>query len=215
MAISYRKSNSSVSIPIQPRTNMSKKPTSNNPQDNDGQPSRMTTRQTTAAAMTGLPSEDIPDRMTNLEIQMQEIKEMLVALTATQTRIPSTPPTDTPIPTVEEEEDHTEDQTETRAHPMRNTPGTVRLPPLQNTRSPSIPRAPRMTTEDTPSRYKKSTISEKITPLSDGIEHTFLQWSASIRDRLIVNEDHYPTDVSRRALIWGTTTGLAKTYLEP
>ncbi|ELR08132.1 hypothetical protein GMDG_02954 [Pseudogymnoascus destructans 20631-21] len=34
-------------------------------------------------------------------------------------------------------------------------------------------------------------------------------------DRLVVNEDHYLTDVSRRALIWGTTTGLAKTYLEP
>ncbi|ELR03668.1 hypothetical protein GMDG_06311 [Pseudogymnoascus destructans 20631-21] len=73
----------------------------------------------------------------------------------------------------------------------------------------------RMHTEDPPTRYKKSTISEKITPLSDGIEHTFLQWSASIRDRLVVNEYHYLTDVSRRALIWGTTTGLAKTYLEP
>ncbi|ELR04494.1 hypothetical protein GMDG_06796 [Pseudogymnoascus destructans 20631-21] len=72
-----------------------------------------------------------------------------------------------------------------------------------------------MHTEDPPNRYKKSTISEKILPLSDGVEHTFLQWSASIRDRLVVNEDHYLTDVSRRALIWGTTTGLAKTYLEP
>ncbi|OAF55118.1 hypothetical protein VC83_08487 [Pseudogymnoascus destructans] len=95
---------------------------------------------------------------------------------------------------------------------MRNTPETVQLPPLRNTRSPSIPR---MYSEDPPNRYKKSTISEKITPLSDGIEHTFMQWSASIRDRLVVNEDHYPTDVSRRALIWGTTTGLAKKYLEP
>ena len=175
----------------------------------------MTTRQTTATTTTAMPSEGITDRMASLELQMQEIKEMLVALTATRTRIPSTPPADTPIPTVEEEEDHTEDQTENRAPPMRNTPRTVRLPPLQNTRSPSIPRTPRMTTEDTPSRYKKSTISKRITPLSNGIEHTFLQWSASIRDRLIVNEDHYPTDVSRRALIWGTTTGLAKTYLEP
>ncbi|ELR08516.1 hypothetical protein GMDG_03215 [Pseudogymnoascus destructans 20631-21] len=72
-----------------------------------------------------------------------------------------------------------------------------------------------MHTEDPPTRYKKSTISERITLLSDGIEHTFLQWSASIRDRLIVNGDHYLTDVSRRALIWGTTTSLAKTYLEP
>ncbi|ELR05081.1 hypothetical protein GMDG_07123 [Pseudogymnoascus destructans 20631-21] len=55
-----------------------------------------------------------------------------------------------------------------------------------------------MHTEDPPTRYKKSTISEKILPLSG--------W---------VNEDHYLTDVSRRALIWGTTTSLVKTYLEP
>ena len=73
----------------------------------------------------------------------------------------------------------------------------------------------RIYSEDPLNRYKKSTILERITPLSDGIEHTFLQWSASIRDRLVVNEDHYPTDISRRALIWGTTTGLAKTYLQP
>ncbi|ELR10100.1 hypothetical protein GMDG_04500 [Pseudogymnoascus destructans 20631-21] len=181
-----------------------RKTTSNIPQDNDGQPSRMTTRQTTAAATTAVPSEDIPDRMAFLEAQVQEIKDLLVTLAATQTRIPSTPPVDTPIPTVE--------VAERRTSPMRNTPETVQLPPLRNTRSPSIPR---MYSEDPPNRYKKSTISEKITPLSDGIEHTFMQWSASIRDRLVVNEDHYPTDVSRRALIWGTTTGLAKKYLEP
>jgi hypothetical protein len=166
--------------------------TSNIPQDNDGQPSRMATRQTTATATTALTSEDIPDRMTNLEIQMQEIKEMIANLAATQTRIPSTPPVDSPIPTVE--------ATDRPSH-MRNTPKTVQLPPLQNTRSPSIPRLSRMPTKDPPNRYKKSTISKRITPLSDGIEHTFLQWSASIRDQLVVNEDHYPTDVSRRALI--------------
>ncbi|ELR03394.1 hypothetical protein GMDG_08902, partial [Pseudogymnoascus destructans 20631-21] len=161
-----------------------RKMTSNIPQDNDGQPSRMSTRQTTAAATTAAPTDDIPDRMANLEIQMQEIKEMIANLAATQTRIPSTPQVDT----VEVEE--------RRTSPMRNTPETVQLPPLRNTRSPSIPR---MYSEDPPNRYKKSTISEKITPLSDGIEHTFMQWSASIRDRLVVNEDHYPTDVSRRA----------------
>lgn len=58
-----------------------------------------------------------------------------------------------------------------------------------------------MPTEDYPPRYKKSMISERISLLSDSIEHTFLQWSILIQDRLIVNEDHYPTDVSRRALI--------------
>ncbi|ELR08834.1 hypothetical protein GMDG_03508 [Pseudogymnoascus destructans 20631-21] len=167
----------------------------------------MTTRQTTAAAMTAVPSKDIPNRMAHLEAQIQEVKDLLVTLMAAQTRIPSTPSVDAPIPTVE--------ATEQRTPRTRNTPETVQLPPLRNTRSPSIPRSSRMLTEDPPNRYKKSTISEKILPLSDGIEHTFLQWSASIRDRLVVNEDHYLTDVLRRALIWGTTTGLAKTYLEP
>ncbi|KFY68965.1 hypothetical protein V498_10538 [Pseudogymnoascus sp. VKM F-4517 (FW-2822)] len=101
---------------------MLKKPTSNNPQDNDGQPSRMTTRQTTAAALTAALPKDILDQMTNLEIQMQEIKEMIANLAATQTRIPSTPPVDTPIPTIEANEQ--------RASPFRNTPETVQLPPL-------------------------------------------------------------------------------------
>lgn len=186
-----------------------RKMTANIPQDNDGQPSRMTTRQTATAATTAVLSEDIPDRMTQLEAQVQEIKDLLVNLTATRTRIPSTPPVDTAIPTVE-----VEDVERQRSY-LRDTPDTVRLPPLQTPGSPTIPRQSRMHTEDPPHRYKKSTISERITPLSDGIDHTFLQWSASIRDRLVVNEDHYPTDVSRRALIWGTTTGLAKTYLEP
>ncbi|ELR02080.1 hypothetical protein GMDG_05241 [Pseudogymnoascus destructans 20631-21] len=166
----------------------------------------MTTRQTTAAATTAVPSEDIPSRMAYLEAQIQEIKDLLVTLTAAQTRIPSTPLVDAPIPTVE--------AAGQRTPRTRNTPETVQLPPLQDFRSPSIPSTSRMHTEDPPARYKKSTLSERITP-RDGIEHTFLQWSTSIWDRLVVNEDHYLTDVSRRALIWGTTTGLAKTYLEP
>ncbi|ELR02261.1 hypothetical protein GMDG_05331 [Pseudogymnoascus destructans 20631-21] len=147
----------------------------------------MTTRQYTAAATTAVPSEDIPSRMAHLEAQIQEVKDLLVILMAAQTRIPSTPPVDAPIPTVE--------ATEQRMPRTRNTPETVQLPPLRNTRSPSIPGSSRMHTEDPPNHYKKSTISEKILPLSDG--------------------DHCLTDVSRRALIWGTTTGLAKTYLEP
>ena len=180
--------------------------TSNTSPDNDGQPPRVP-RWTTAVTQPAVPSEDVSNRITALEAQMLEIKELLVNLLASQTMIPTPPPTiDALKPSGEAPEQ--------RLTPLRNAPETVRLPPLQNTRSPSIPRVSRIPTEEPP-RYKKSTISEKITPLSDGVEHTFLQWSASIRDRLVVNEDHYPTDISRRALIWGTTTGLAKTYLEP
>ncbi|ELR01882.1 hypothetical protein GMDG_08768 [Pseudogymnoascus destructans 20631-21] len=176
---------------------MSKKLTSNIPQDNDGQLPTMTTRQTTAAATSAVLSEDISSRMAHLKAQIQEVKDLLVTLMAAQTRIPSTPPVDVPIPTVK--------ATEQRTPHTRNTPETVQLPPLQDFRSPSIPSTSQMHTEDPPTHYKKSTISERITPLSNGIEHTFLQWSASIQDRLVVNEDNYLTDVSRRALIWGTT----------
>ncbi|ELR08001.1 hypothetical protein GMDG_08586 [Pseudogymnoascus destructans 20631-21] len=96
----------------------------------------MTTRQTTAAAMTAVPSEDIPSRMAHIEAQIQEVKDLLVILSASQTRIPSTPPVDAPIPTVE--------ATEQRTPRTRNTPETVQLPPLRNTHSPSIPGAEEM-----------------------------------------------------------------------
>ncbi|ELR10637.1 hypothetical protein GMDG_04904 [Pseudogymnoascus destructans 20631-21] len=158
----------------------------------------MTSRQTTAAATTAGPSEDIPSRMDNLEAQIQEVKDLLIILSASQTRIPSTLPVDAPIPTVE--------VTEQRMSRTRNTPETVQLPPLRNTRSPSIPGSSRMHTEDPPNRYKKSTISEKILPLSDGVEHTFLQWSASIRDRLVVNEDQ-PTSREEQPQYLSATHG--------
>ncbi|ELR07459.1 hypothetical protein GMDG_08428, partial [Pseudogymnoascus destructans 20631-21] len=60
---------------------MSRKLTSNTPQGNDGQLPRMTTRQTTAAATTAVPSEDIPSRMAHLKAQIQEVKDLLVTLT--------------------------------------------------------------------------------------------------------------------------------------
>ncbi|KFY97632.1 hypothetical protein V498_01969 [Pseudogymnoascus sp. VKM F-4517 (FW-2822)] len=76
-----------------------RKTTQNTSQDNDGQPLRMTTRQTTAAGTTAGPSESPPDRIANLESEMRELKAMIATL-------PEYP-----------------------AAPMRNTPGTVRLPP--------------------------------------------------------------------------------------
>ncbi|ELR07946.1 hypothetical protein GMDG_02805 [Pseudogymnoascus destructans 20631-21] len=59
----------------------------------------MTTRQTTAAATAAVPSKDIPSQIAHLEAQIQEVKDLLVTLTAAQTRILSTPPVDAPIPT--------------------------------------------------------------------------------------------------------------------
>lgn len=62
--------------------------------------------------------------------------------------------------------------------------------------------------------HRRSQLTEKITPLDDGVETPFLQWRASIEDRLSVNADHYPSERSRMALIWGATQGLARTYIE-
>ena len=49
--------------------------------------------------------------------------------------------------------------------------------------------------------YRKTQLTEKITPLDDGQAPTFRQWKASILDRLEVNSDHYPTRRSRLALV--------------
>ena len=64
-------------------------------------------------------------------------------------------------------------------------------------------------------RRHKSKITEKIDLLDDGISPTYQQWKISVRDRLLVNADHYNTVATRKALIWGTTTGLAQSYLLP
>ncbi|OBT81107.1 hypothetical protein VE02_10376 [Pseudogymnoascus sp. 03VT05] len=143
--------------------------TTQNLLDNDSQLLRMTTRQTTAAGTTAGPSKSPLDRIANLESEMRELKAMIATLVASQTRIPSTPlAADTPVRTIEVDRD------EPPISLIRNTPSTVRLPPIGITRSPLIPALPRQYTKDPSNRYKKSTFSEKITPLSNGIEHTFM-----------------------------------------
>jgi hypothetical protein len=62
---------------------------------------------------------------------------------------------------------------------------------------------------------RKTMLTEKIVPLDNGVDPTVMQWKASVMDRLIVNSDHYPTERSRKALIWGATIGRAKKCLEP
>lgn len=70
-------------------------------------------------------------------------------------------------------------------------------------------------TPDPYDRTYKSRITEKIDPLDDGTTPTYRQWRISVRDRLVVNADYYPNEATRKALIWGLTTGLARSYLEP
>lgn len=62
---------------------------------------------------------------------------------------------------------------------------------------------------------RKTQLTEKIEPLNDGTSPTFEEWKISIKDRLSVNSDHYQTEKSQKALIWGATTGLARGYLKP
>src|SRR5690554_2400441 len=149
---------------------MSKSSASTQP-DNDGPPSRAT-RRTAAMAHSAPPpdsspppADDVQHRMRSLENQVLELKELILALSAAQQlRTPSEPPADTsPIPSIE---------VESPRRPRLSE--SVRLPPLQEHRTPTLPRASRDSTEDYHSRHKKSTISEKITHLSDGKEHTFV-----------------------------------------
>ena len=51
--------------------------------------------------------------------------------------------------------------------------------------------------------------------MTDGESPTFRQWEISVLDRLDVNSDHYETEKTRKALIWSTTLGLAREYLQP
>ena len=95
--------------------------------------------------------------------------------------------------------------------------------PIPTTESP--PTNPRLPTGDQSLRYTSETpgtivpkLSErtpKIQSLTDGEEPTFLQWQASIRDRLDINADHYRSERARMALVWGHTAGTAREYLEP
>jgi hypothetical protein len=90
-------------------------------------------------------------------------------------------------------------------------------PPRDSAAIPSIERE----REDSPessqpsSSLGKTQLTEKISPLNDGTDPPFKQWRASVQDRLEVNADHYCTERSRKALVWGSTTGVAREYLEP
>lgn len=64
-------------------------------------------------------------------------------------------------------------------------------------------------------RPRRSERQGKIQELDDGSEPTYLQWKASVQDRLTVNADHFETERARKAFIWNATIGLAKTYLTP
>jgi hypothetical protein len=97
------------------------------------------------------------------------------------------------------------------------TPGptpVVTPPPVVTTPTPFIPRnsSDYMPYQCHP---QSSKLTEKIEPLDDGTSPTFRQWKISVRDRFTVNSDHYPTEITRKALVWSTTTGLSRSYLEP
>jgi hypothetical protein len=110
----------------------------------------------------------------------------------------------------------------------RNTPiqtlnsGELALPTIEAERASSFstPIPHRTPTEDPPSLEHPPTkpytkLTERIEPLNDSKNPSIRQWKISIRDRLRVNSDHYTSEVTRKALVWATTTGLARNYLEP
>lgn len=87
-------------------------------------------------------------------------------------------------------------------------PTTVGQPPSQLPRFLS-------TTPEAPRGQLSRLISSTISQLSDGKDPTFLQWQAEVEDRLVLNEDHFPTERHRMAMVYSHTSGDAKGYLEP
>jgi hypothetical protein len=92
---------------------------------------------------------------------------------------------------------------------------TTESPPINNRQSVAYPRDGSQSDSPAPYKIKLSERTPSIDSLSDGVEPTFLQWRASIRDRLDINADHYRNERARMALVWGHTASTAKEYLEP
>jgi Zinc knuckle len=138
----------------------------------------------------------------HLQSQLDQVLSLLRNPTSTlseprmpETTVPRRPHTkvsDHPLPSIEIPREKSIEEIEPRA----------RIPP-----------EPSLTPDATSSR--KTQLTEKIYPLDDGSDPTFVQWRISVRDRLEVNSDHYQTKRAQKALIWGATTGRARSYLEP
>jgi hypothetical protein len=90
----------------------------------------------------------------------------------------------------------------------------VAEPSLAPDSPPNQPRFPFDTPRGNPQK-PYSELTPKIDRLGDGSQPTFAQWVATIQDRLDINADHYPSERSRQALIWGSCTGNARIYLTP
>ena len=160
-------------------------------------------------------------RSRQMEIALQHITSMLAARSpAYSPPIPSRneprnpSEADNPLPTVENVSDArrlTTHGPKPRSQQIRTEMSGVRQSP-----EPVIRDATDSYQTPYPqSHFRKSQLTERIIALEDGTAPTFIQWKISIRDRLEVNEDHYPTERARKALVWGATNGQAKEYLEP
>jgi hypothetical protein len=157
----------------------------------------------------------VRDQATTQRAQQKEIARLNKALNRTITELrnqsqqaPTQPrpgSVDLPLPSVE----------------IRQSPNDPSVDPnLRASHAPEIRITPDVRTRDdsvSSSRERKSKLTESIKKLDNGKEPnpTFKSWQLDILDRLEINYDHYPTDRSRQALIWGATEGLARTYLLP
>jgi hypothetical protein len=165
-------------------------------------------------------------RAEQLEITLQHITSLLAAhsptysppipsrLTGTAQPIPRDPPvSDIPLPSVEHVQDvprTTQLGPQPRSQHLRTEMSGARQSPNPMGRDATE-------SYQTPfpqSHFRKSQLTENIIALDNGTVPTFAQWKISVRDRLEVNEDHYLTERARKALVWGTTTGKAREYLE-
>ena len=61
---------------------------------------------------------------------------------------------------------------------------------------------------------RKSQLTEKITLIDNGTDLLFKDWCILVKERLAINADHYLTSISQINLVWSTTKGLARGYLQ-
>ena len=152
-----------------------------------------------------------------LERSDQSMKLMMDLLTSMRSEMSSfRPPSDSPL-----------SPPPGSVQPEREVLSSIEVQATRSQTIPPVARQAMVTTPPNQDRFetpngslaylaKTQTNRTPLTdPLNDGKDPTFRQWKASIRDRLEVNSEQYPTERSRKALVWGMTKGLARNYLEP
>lgn len=134
---------------------------------------------------------DGPDFRKKLEHQIQQLRADLAEQMMTEFDI-----RDAQMEELIQERDHFRAECDTLRTQLRETTpqSTIAAPITEQKRSAKLP---------------------DPDPLSDGKNPTYENWKIQIKGKLTVNADHYPTEESKMAYVFGRTTGEAQGHLEP